>query len=165
VRRTPASVNVCAGFHLQVLGEEISKMIEVPPLPLPGHLVVDDPVWSYRSGTVAGGGLAHLRVWTAEPGHLAIVTELDLGSSTTNSAEHIWSALVDQFGEPLVMLEHYPPDQTMPGDGDRLDQVVVVDGQPYWERIWPTDADHPEHAEFNAWMRTYGFDLLAGHKS
>ena len=119
-------------------------------------------MWSYRSDTLAGGGLAHLRVWTAEPGHVAIVTELGMGSSTTNSAEYIWTALIDQYGHPLVMLEHYPPDQTMPGDGENLDQVVVVDGRPHWLRIWPTDPDHPKHTELNEWMRNYGFSLLAG---
>lgn len=139
-------------------------MIVFPPLPSTGDLVVDDPVWSYRSGTLAGGGLAHLRVWTAEPGHVAIVTELGMGSSTTNSAEYIWEALIDQYGQPLVMLEHYPPDQTMPGHSENLDQVVVVDGRPRWQRIWPTHPDHPEHTELDAWMHSYGFDLLAGRK-
>jgi hypothetical protein len=58
-----------------------------------------------------------------------------LGASVTNSVEYIWADLVDRHGEPLLLLEHYPASEQMPGDGDTLDQVAVLDGRPVWRRV------------------------------
>jgi hypothetical protein len=105
-----------------------------------------------------GAGYAHLRVWAADSGHVAIVTETGLGASTTNSAEHIWLALVEQYGHPLVLLEHYPAAETL--GGESLDQVHVRDWQPAWRRIWPTPPENPGHEEFERWMHDHGHRLL-----
>lgn len=136
-----------------------------PFLPLPpvddarAALVCDERAWPYRSACAAGGGIAHLRVWTARNGHVAIVTETGLGASTTNSAEEIWDELTARFPGALVLLEHWPA-----GDGadhDRLDQVAVEGRRPTWRRIWPTAPANPDHDLCQAWMQAYGHDLLA----
>jgi hypothetical protein len=36
---------------------------------------------------------------------------LGMGLSTTNCAEHIWTALADRLEHPVVVLEHYPARQ------------------------------------------------------
>jgi hypothetical protein len=134
----------------------------VPDLTPAGDLLVDDPMWCYPSGTLARGGYAHLRVWPAKQSHVASVTDLRMGSSVTNAAEHIHAALVAQLGEPLVMLEHYRPADNMDDDGHTLDHVTVVDGEPAWRKVWPVGPDDPDHDATAAWMRTHGFRILGG---
>ncbi|MFE6274069.1 hypothetical protein ACFVQ9_35370 [Streptomyces goshikiensis] len=133
----------------------------LPYVPDPHQLVFDDPVFTFFSPHMGGGGLAALRVWrTAEGGHLAIVTERGLGLSITNAAEVITTALSALLPGPLVVLEHW-----MPGDGadhDRLDQVLVPVGlRPQWRRVWPTPPTNPGHAAYEEWMRSCGHALLA----
>lgn len=87
------------------------------------------------------------------------VTELGKGSSVTNSAEPIWRQLVDEYGEPLVLFEHWRT-----GDGEdhaRFDQVTVVDGRPHWRRMWPTPSTNPLHDVFDRWVAVNGLDLVA----
>lgn len=137
---------------------------QLPALPNVGGLVLADPAWPYLSGTLAGGGVAHLRVWDmagGEPGHIAVVSDVGMGASVTNAAEHIWSHLVDEYGHPLWLLEHYPPNRTFPDDGDQLDQVTIEAGEPRWLRWWPLPPDHPDHERCVAWMRAHGFRMLA----
>ena len=69
---------------------------------------------------------------------------MGLGASVSNSVEYIWADLVDRHGEPLLLLEHYPASEQMPGDGDTLDQVAVLDGRPVWRRVWPTPPENPD---------------------
>lgn len=134
---------------------------DFPALPPTRELVLDEPLWTYKSGGFVDGGVAHVRVWATDPvGHLVIVSQSGVGVSVTNAAEYIWRDLVDQFGLPLVMLEHYPPAESMPDDGDTLDQVVVVDGSPRWRAVWPVAPDSPAFTEHDTWMRAYGFELL-----
>lgn len=142
-------------------GVPVNQKPASPPLPVPDRLVVDEAMWRYPSGTLAGAGYGHLRVWTTSPaGHLAIVSEVGLGASVTNSAEHIWAELIDRFGRPLVLLEHWPAGEGLDRE-DTLDQVHIAPGLHPWRRIWPTDPDHPEHDLSERWMREHGHRLLA----
>jgi cytochrome b561 len=54
----------------------------------------------------------------------------------------------------------------MPGDGDTLDQVAVLDGRPVWRRVWrrvwPTPPETPDHGMLERWMAKPGHALLAG---
>lgn len=90
-----------------------------------------------------------LLVWKMPTEHVAAVTDLDNGASITNSAEHIWAALADQYGEPLVLLEHYRADGIAE---EHVDQVDMLDGQPRWRRICPTPPSHPQHHELRQWV-------------
>jgi hypothetical protein len=68
----------------------------LPPL---GELIADDPFGRYPLGTMAGQGVAHLRVWLTggpEPGHLAVVTETGTVAALTESAGRIWAELARQ---------------------------------------------------------------------
>ncbi|WP_067481815.1 hypothetical protein [Actinomadura hibisca] len=123
--------------------------------------MTDDPAWRYRSPALAGGGMAHLRVWDASqdrpPGsRLVIVTDVGQGASIANSVEDIYTVLTAAYG-PLVVLEHGMPD----GAGEPveyLDQVVIADGAPRWRRVWPApDVGHER------WMREHGHALLAAY--
>jgi hypothetical protein len=81
---------------------------DLPPL---GEPVTDEPFWRYPPASLAGEGVAHLRVWLTtgpEPGHLAVVTETGLAASVTESAGHIWAELARMYGLSLVLLEHTP---------------------------------------------------------
>lgn len=131
------------------------------PLPAPRGLVTNDPFWRYPSQAGAGEGIAHLRVWRTGHGHLAIVSEVGLGASITNSAEHIYAALAATYGaRGLIVLEHWPADQDL-ADEEHLDQVQIADdGTPYWRRIWPTPPTNPHHRSLDSWMWLYGHDLL-----
>lgn len=131
-----------------------------PALPYAEALIVNDPMWSHPGISV--GGVAHLRVWSSVDGrHLAVVTEQGVGCSTTNAAEYIHAALVEQYGPGVVHLEHYPASQRVIGP-DSLDEVTVtIDGEPLWRRVWPTPPSNPHHAEFTAWTRSGGSAVLA----
>lgn len=122
-----------------------------PALTPPARLIRCEQRWRYASSCGAGYGVARLLVWQAPAGHVAAVTDLGIGASVTNSAEHIWSALVAEYGQPLVLLEHYLGEDTLDLDGEHLDQVFVRNGQPAWRRIWPTSDSHPQHDEFQRW--------------
>jgi hypothetical protein len=89
-----------------------------PSLPPIGELELDDPFWRYPSGAGAGEGVARLRVWAASggTGHLAVVTELGLGASITNSIEDIWDDLRARWHGDLTLLEHYPAAESFPDD-------------------------------------------------
>lgn len=122
-------------------------------LPEPGDLVCDDPAYRYDSDCGPGYGRTHLRVWRCgdaeQPTWLAMITEIGDGATVTNSAAHIWSALVEEYGPELVVLEHWNAGS---GSGpDHVDQMAMDKGDPTWRRIWPTPEDHPNHAEFDAW--------------
>lgn len=140
---------------------------EFPDLPAVGELVLDEPSWTYPSHNPTGG-TGHLRVWSTEQGHLAMVTDGNVGTSVTNSAKYIWTALVERFGEPLVLLEHYPSNPQVPGAGG-LDQVVVLAEHgrlaPHWRRIWPLSPENPAREEFNEWIREHGQALLTNTAS
>lgn len=130
-----------------------------PKLPAADTLVVDEPAWPHPG--IGAGGVAHLRVWaTTDGGHLAVVTEQGVGCSTTNAAEHIHSALAEQYGPGVVHLEHYPAAQRVVGP-DTLDQVIVTNGgRPQWRRIWPTPTTNSHHEQFDTWVRTGGAAIL-----
>lgn len=137
-------------------------MTPFPDLPPLGELLVDDPLWQYRSGTAAGGGVAHLRVWATKDGtdrRVAVVTETGLGSSVTNSIEYVWASLASGESESdVVLLEHWPQAESL-SDDEHVDQVVVADGQPHWRRVWPTESN-PNHEALNAWMAANGHEII-----
>ncbi|MFC9250655.1 hypothetical protein [Amycolatopsis thailandensis] len=142
------------------LAEQLERVAMVLPLPEVGWLLADDPLWTYPSGTLTSG-IARLRIWTVPTGgHLAIVTDQDMGTSITNAAEHVWKTLVDRVGEPLWLLEHYPASKNVPDDGGTLDQVELADGEATWRRIWPVAPGFPGHYQALAWMRTCGYEML-----
>lgn len=122
-------------------------------LTLPVQLIRCEQRWRYASSCAAGFGEARLLVWQAPAGHVAAVTELGIGASVTNSAGHIWSALVAEYGQPLVLLEHWLAEDSHLGDGEHVDQVRVRNGQPEWRRIWPTPPSNPQHQEFERWIQ------------
>lgn len=132
----------------------------LPPL---GELVADDPFWRYPSSAVARDGAGHLRVWLTagtSPGYLAVVTETGLGACVTRSAVSIWAELARRYGPALVLLEHYPAAETEEAEGS-LDLVRLgADGQPHWTRVWPTDEGNPRHAALEAWMASYGDQII-----
>lgn len=129
-----------------------------PDLPVPADLVVDEPFWRFQPPQFLPGGVAHLRVWTTRAGgdeRLAVVTELGLGPSITNSIEHIWRVLADEYpAGRLVLLEHWPASESL-GE-EYLDQVLVGEGEPQWRRVWPTPSNNLKHQAFNVWMTTFG---------
>lgn len=132
----------------------MNSTTEWPALAAPIEVVRTEQQWRYASSCAAGYGAARLLVWRAEVGHIAAVTELGIGASVTNSAEHIWTALVREYGEPLVLLEHYLGTDTLDLDGEHLDQVYVHGQRPDWRRIWPVPTENPDHARFRQWMRS-----------
>jgi hypothetical protein len=133
--------------------------VDFPDLPIPITMHTDNPFWRYPSACAAGEGVGHLRVWICPAAaHLAIVTEMGLGASITNSIEDIWAALATGCGGRLVLLEHWPTD---PYADEHLDQVIIDGGTPHWRRIWPTPPSNPGHTRFEEWMTAYGHDLLA----
>ena len=155
-----------------------------PQLIHPVQLVASEHEWIYPSGVAAGSGVARLLAWRMLPsppssrqpsrqrgpgrrgrgpgghsgGHVVAVTDLGVGASITNSAEHLWAVLVVQFGEPLVLLEHYRAQPGLAELGGKLgeehvDQVMVTAEQDVrWRRIWPTAPEHPDHDELTSWV-------------
>ena len=144
-----------------------SAATDFPPLPSwSGSWWVEDiPDWRYRSSCAAGFGTAHLRAFGDLGTDLVIVSERGIGASVTNSAEHIWAALADAFGngngDVPVVLEHWPPGEGVT-EVEHLDQLLVIDGTPRWRRIWPVPDTNPNHAENAAWMQAIGHALIAG---
>jgi hypothetical protein len=117
------------------------------------------PFWRYPSACLAGEGVARLRVWAAPSGtgHLAVVTELGLGASITNSIEDIWDDLRARWPDGLTLLEHYPAAESLPDDEDHLDQVVIGPGrEPAWRRVWPVSASNPDRDQLAGWMSRHG---------
>ncbi|MFI6884001.1 hypothetical protein [Streptosporangium canum] len=132
-----------------------------PNLPAPKSLILDNPVWVYPSTCGAGSGMARLRVWTTEATHLhlAVVSETGIGASTTNSVTSIHNTLTQALNGPVVILEHWPEQETY--GPECLDQLIVTAGQPHWRRIWPTPPVNPNHCDFETWMFHHGGKLLA----
>ncbi|PPJ36464.1 hypothetical protein C5E45_20685 [Nocardia nova] len=130
--------------------------------------VEDIPDWSYQSSCAAGFGTAHLRVFGDLGTDLVIVSERGIGASVTNSAEHTWAAVANDFGthrgEVPVLLEHWPAGQGAT-DTEHLDQLVVIDGAPRWRRIWPVPEANPDHAENAAWTQAIGHTAIEGLSS
>lgn len=124
----------------------------------------DEPFWQYPASLPAGAGVAHLRVWLTgdpEPGHLAVVTETGSAAEVTLSAGHIWAELQRRYGPSLVLLEHYLAPEAGEGTGT-LDLIRIgADGSPHWLRIWPSPEDNPRHAGLEAWMATYGQQIVS----
>jgi hypothetical protein len=136
-------------------------------LPPVGQLIADEPFWRYRIGTAAED-VAHLRVWLtagAEPGHLAVITEIGTQAPVTESARHIRAALARRYGPSLVLLEHRPAPEI--GEGaETLDLVrFAADGSPHWLRVWPTPEENPRHAGLELWMAVHGRQIVAGPES
>ena len=96
----------------------------LPPL---GGLIADEPFWRFPLGSMAGEGVAHLRVWLtagAVPGYLAVVTETGSAASVTESAGDIWAMLARRYGPSVVLLEHYPAPET--GEGAETLNLVRI---------------------------------------
>lgn len=134
------------------------------PLPELAELIRNEPRFRYDSACAAGYGRAHLRVWRCADDdpvqYLAVLTQIDDGASITNSAADIWHALANQYGQQVVVLEHWPDD----GDctPEHVDQVTLDRGKPTWRRVWPSSEDHPDHVEFTAWAQKILPVLQAG---
>jgi hypothetical protein len=143
--------------------EAAADTVDFPSLPPLGDLVADDPFWRYPSGCAASEGVARLRVWMAAggAGHLAVVTELGLGASVTNSVPDIWRVLRSRWPGPLTLLEHWPAAESFSDDGEHLDQVVTDNGRaPSWRRVWPVPATNPDHSRLTDWMSRYGYRII-----
>lgn len=135
---------------------------QFPGLPALGALLADDGFWCYPPGSGVVGGAARLRVWAATGGgHLAVVTELGIGASVTNSAEGIWGKLTACWPGDLVLMEHWPASETLSGDDEHLDQVVIGDDpRPRWRRIWPVPPSHADHDLLARWMDAHGRQIM-----
>lgn len=132
----------------------------LPPL---GALELDDPFWRYPSPAGTGEGAARLRIWAASggTGHLAVVTELGMGTSITNSIEDIWDDLRARWHGDLTLLEHYPAAESFPDDDDDLYQVVIVPGcEPTYRRVWPVPASNPDRDWLAGWMNRHGHRIM-----
>jgi hypothetical protein len=133
---------------------------DLPPI---GGLIVDEPFWRHPAWGLAREGVAHLRIWmtaTDPPGHVAVVTEIGLGNSVTESAGRIWAELVRRYGPSLLLLEHHPAPELAEGV-ETLDLVRIgADGSPHWSRVWPTPEDNPRHADLELWMAAYGHQIV-----
>jgi hypothetical protein len=124
-----------------------------PVMTFPLELICVTEEWRYDSACGDGYGLARLALWRAPVGHVAMVSDLGIGASVTNSAENVWAALVVDYPGPLVLLEHYPGGaQGGELDEEHIDQADVVDGQPRWRRIWPIRRSHPLYDELHSWV-------------
>jgi len=134
---------------------------DLPPL---GDLIADDPFWRYPLDTIAGQGVAHLRVWLTggpEPGHLAVVTETGTVAAVTESAGRIWAELARRYGPSVVLLEYYPAPEAWEG-AETLDLVRIgADGSPHRLRVWPTPEESPRHAGLELWMANYGHQIVS----
>jgi hypothetical protein len=133
---------------------------DLPPI---GELIVDEPFWRHPAWGLAREGVAHLRIWTTAtdpPGHMAVVTEIGLEASVTESAGRIWADLVRRYGPSLVLLEHHPAPELAEGV-ETLDLVRIgADGSPRWTRVWPTPEENPRHAGLEQWMAANGHPIV-----
>lgn len=146
-------------------------MTGLRPLPRPTALIEARPLWTYPTPGRLRGGRAHLTLWSAlhaadVRGFLAVATETGTGLTITNSMEHIWHLLRDRYcrtGQPLTLLEHYPP-----GAGadqrEHLDEAWVATG-PRWRRIWPTSPANPDHDLLSAWADEHVTALLTAARA
>ncbi|MEU9837467.1 hypothetical protein AB0D67_38530 [Streptosporangium sp. NPDC048047] len=136
--------------------------LRFPALPVPGDLILNNPAWLYPSPCAAGSGMAHLRIWTTRTAaphtHLAIVSQMGIGASVTNSATSIHATLTHALNGPVVLLEHWPEQESH--GPEHLDQVTITAGQPDWRRIWPTSVSNPDRSRFETWMNHHGHPLL-----
>jgi hypothetical protein len=130
-------------------------LLSLPPL---GGLIEDTQQWWYPSH--GREGIARLRVWTAGSGYLAVVTELGIGVNITNAISDIWQILDEDYGGPLILIEHWPAGQAG-GVGEHLDLVRARDDPPDWCRLWPAPPSDPWHAAAEAWMAASGHVILA----
>lgn len=98
-------------------------------------LLVREQHWQYPTFNPKEG-VCLLRVWHTETDDIiAMVTELpdNPSASITNSIERIRAKLVEQYGEPLYLFEHYPHDRSWRDFAETLDYVVVNEnGAPGW---------------------------------
>lgn len=131
-------------------------LLDLPPL---GGLIEDTQQWWYLSR--GREGIARLRVWTAGSGYLAVVTQLGTGVNITNAISDIWQILDEDYGGPLILIEHWPASQASDA-GEHLDLVQARDDRPDWCRLWPTPSSSPWHAAAEAWMAASGHVILAG---
>lgn len=136
----------------------------LPPI---GEQIADEPFWKYQIGTAAAD-VAHLRVWltaAAQPGHLAVVTDIGSRDPVTESARHIRAALARRYGPSLVLLDH----RLAPESGEGAETLDLVrfapDGSPHWLRVWPTPQENPRHAGLELWMAVHGCQIVAGPAS
>ena len=135
----------------------------LPPL---GGLIADEPFWRFPLGSMAGEGVAHLRVWLtpgAEPGYLAVVTETGSAAPVTECAGDIWAVLARRYGPSVVLLEHYPAPEA--GEGAETLNLVRIgaDGSARWLRVWPTSEDNPRHGGLERWMAVHGHQIVSRH--
>ncbi|MGA5819881.1 hypothetical protein ACPC54_18715 [Kitasatospora sp. NPDC094028] len=119
-----------------------------------------DTDWRYPSACAAGHGVARLRVWTTStPGQvLAVVTELGIGATVTNSAAEIHTELTARYGPGTVVLEHW---KARSEREHHFAQTALVEGEPTWRAVWPTDPLNPHHDHFQQWFTRYRSELLA----
>ncbi|MBF6333587.1 hypothetical protein [Nocardia transvalensis] len=147
--------------------QDPSPVDTFPPLPSRNEnwWIEDIPNWRYPSACAAGFGIAHLRAFGDVGADLVIVSERGIGASVTNSAEYIWAAVAEDFGDRNgdvpVLLEHWPAGAGATEE-EHLDQVVVVDGVPRWRPIWPVPETNPNHGDNAAWMQAVGRGAIAG---
>jgi hypothetical protein len=134
----------------------------LPPI---GDLIADEPFWRYPLGATARQGVTHLRVWLtagAEPGHLAVVTDIGSAAAVTESAPHIWAALARSYGPFVVLLEHHHLAPETEEGAETLDLVRAgADGSLHWLRVWPTPEENPRHAGLQLWMAVHGYQIVS----
>jgi hypothetical protein len=141
----------------------LPQRVPLPFLPIPGELVVDDSLWSFQPEKGGPRGYARLRVWRGlHRGHLAVVTPVDGHMSVTTAAAHIWKTLYGQYGPALALAELWPEGAGLDGEL-HLDLVLVAPGsqRAAWQRLYPTNPEHPLHDFASLWWLAAADDILS----
>ena len=96
----------------------------------------------YRFPGYTGTSVAHLRVYDHEGSIVAVVGEVTDNPSTsvTNRADVIVDQLRREYGNDVIVIEHYPPDEQFP----TVVWSSVTTGhprQPHWQHLSTQDVE------------------------
>lgn len=141
----------------------LPQRTSLPFLPIPGELLVDDPLWTFQPEKGGPRGHARLRVWRGlHTGHLAVVTPVGDGMSVTTAAAYIWKTLYGMYGPALALAELWPASEGFDGEL-HLDLVQVAPGsqRAAWLRLHPVGEEHPLFNFASLWWLTAADDILS----
>lgn len=141
----------------------LPQRTSLPFLPIPGELVVDNPLWTFQPERNGPRGYARLRVWKGlHRGHLAVVTPVDGEMSVTTGAACIWGTLFGMYGPALALAELWPASAGLDGEL-HLDLVQVAPGsqRATWQRLYPIGEEHPLFNFASLWWMVAADDILA----
>ncbi|WP_406515398.1 hypothetical protein OH809_19570 [Streptomyces sp. NBC_00873] len=140
----------------------------MPDLPTPTRL---SPIRDDHAGHFPdiNGHRTHvrLRVWpTKDGGHLVIATDLQLGAGLINAAESLVRACAREFGEPVMVVRHYPPHfpwslwhGVAPNNSGNVRKSVIL----RFGQLWIRPNDHDRMAEHTVARMTRRQRRICGH--